>query len=989
MRTFVSSTSSYAINYPSIMKRTNAITRRFPFGLMAVVAFACLSVAIRAQGGWEHYYGGAAEDYGEALVQTRDHGFLIAGYSESFGDDNDLDVYLLRTDVDGQVIWMKVVDEGWVEHAFDLIHAPDGGYVVVGDIVPDAATLPDMYMLKIDERGDVLWSRQFGGPGAEQAFAVTATPDGGYLLAGRTNSFGSGQYDVYVVKTDAEGNFEWDQVYGGVDDEVANDVILHNGGYALACVRYESGNPSPDAWLLLLDGDGALVQDYVIGTPAEREEALGLAPTPDGGLILTGLWGNNSDAFLLKTDAAGNEEWMETYGAGLAEIGRAVQTLPDGGFVVTGTAEVDAFDADIYLFRTDATGQLLWEKHIGRNTHWDEAADLVLTYDGGVALAGVNSLAAVFINDVTLVKADLQGRVQTNYFVGQVFFDKNQDCNLDDGEPGLQTWILKAVNDQGQVVYASTDAEGRYAMRLEMGQYDLLLVQRNGYWSPCIDTFHNVQVTEDYDTLFFDFPVHRLYDCPALQVDVSTAFVESCASNTWVVGYCNEGPTDAADAYVDVVLSPGLTYEGASISPAFAQDSLLRFELGAVASGQCGRFTISAFADCALVPQQAVAVRAHIYPDSICLPANAAWDESSIRVRGWCDADSVRFLIENTGAGDVLQPLEYIVIEDVILRDEATHQLESQSSMIRSFPRNGATWRLIAQQSPAHPGSSYPTVAVEGCVDLGTPFTTGIVTQFPEDENDLFRAVDVQENVSAADEVPLLRGYPKGYGDSMYVTKTTQLDYLIRFVYDGPDTVTRVVIRDTLSPWLAPETIEKGAASHPYEISVYDRGVVKIVIEDIILASSSPGSELPGGGFVQFRISQKPDNAPGTHIYNRAVAYVGYEAPQPTQQTLHIVQGEAFADFLQVTSVWEPAWPELEVEVWPNPFARLCTIRVEGDVSLPLSWQLCDLRGRPLQAGTFEGSQAQIDGVPLPKGMYLLRVEADGKTVYVARLVVQ
>ncbi|RMD76329.1 MAG: hypothetical protein D6818_00400, partial [Bacteroidetes bacterium] len=182
---------------------------------MGVVAFVCLSLALQAQGGWELYYGGTAEDYGEAVVQTRDHGFLIAGYSESFGDDNDLDVYLIRTDVDGEVVWMKVVDEGWVEHAFDIVAAPDGGYVVVGDIVPDAATPSDMYMLKVDERGEVLWSRQFGGAGTDQAFAVTVAPDGGYLLAGRSNSFGTGQDDIYIVKTDAEGNFQWDQVFGG------------------------------------------------------------------------------------------------------------------------------------------------------------------------------------------------------------------------------------------------------------------------------------------------------------------------------------------------------------------------------------------------------------------------------------------------------------------------------------------------------------------------------------------------------------------------------------------------------------------------------------------------------------------------------------------------------------------------------------------------------------------------------------------------------
>ncbi len=987
LRTFVSSSNSNGSTCLSIMKRTNAITGLSPFSLIGVVAFVCLSLTMQAQGGWELYYGGSAEDYGEAVVQTRDHGFLIAGYSESFGDDNDLDVYLIRTDVDGEVVWMKVVDEGWVEHAFDLVAAPDGGYIVVGDIAATPGQSPDMYMLKVDDRGNVLWSRQFGGAGADQAFAVTQTPDGGYLLAGRSNSFGSGQDDIYLVKTDAEGNFEWDQVYGGDDDEVANDVVMHNGGYAIAGVRYEPGNPSPDAWVLLLDAEGALINDYVIGTPAEREEALGLAPTADGGLIITGLWGNNSDAFLLKTDADGNEEWMETYGAGLAEVGRAVRQLDDGGYVVAGTGEVNAFDADIYLFRTDADGQLLWDKYIGRNTHWDEGADLTLTADGGVAIAGVNSLAAVFINDVSLVKADLQGRVKTNYFVGQVFFDKNQDCTLDSGEPGLNGWILKAIGSDGSV-YASSDADGRYAMRLDMGQYDLVLVPKNAYWSACIDTFHNVQVTEAYDTLTFDFPVHEAVSCPAMQVDVSAGAAVVCASNTWVVSYCNEGPVDADNVRVDVVLGRGLTFESASIAPALVQDSLVRFELGPVASGDCGRFTLDAFMDCDAMVGQVAEVRAHIVPDSICLPANPAWSGASIRVTGRCDADSVRFTIENAGAGNPVQPLKYIVIEDVILRNQETHQTASGQAMTVSLPRNGATWRLVAEQAPHHPGRSYPTVAVEGCVAAGTPFTTGVVTQFPEDENDLFEAIDVQESVSAVTDAPLLRGYPKGYGDSMYVTSTTQIDYLVRFENTSEDTVTRVVIRDTLSPWLLPETVEKGASSHPYELQVYDRGIVKIVIEDVILASSSSGSGT-SGGFVQFRISQKPDNAPGTHIYNRAVAYVGYDAPAPTEQTLHIVEGTTLTDFLVVTGVFGPTLPDVEVRVWPNPFADAFVLEVAGAEETALQWQLSDVTGRPLRSGRFEQGHARITGLHLPKGIYILTIRSNESIVYTAKVVAQ
>ncbi len=969
------------------MKKTHAITKHLPLTLAMVVAFACLSGLLVAQGGWELYYGGSAEDYAEGIVQTRDHGFIIAGYSESFGTDNDLDVYLIRTDVDGEIIWMKVIDEGWIEHAFDIIHATDGGYIVVGDITTNALTPSDMYMLKIDEGGNVLWTRQFGGNGAEQAFAITATPDGGYLLVGRSDSFSNGEDDIYIVKTDAAGNFQWDQVYGDDDDEIANDVIAHNGGFAIAAAQYVPGDPSPNAWLLLLDANGQLIQDFIYGAPNVREEALGIAPTPDGGLIITGLWGNNSDAFLLKTDANGNQQWIETYGGAFAEIGRSVHQLESGDFVVVGTAEVNAFDADIYLFRTSSSGQLLWERHIGRNTHWDEGSDAILTADGSIAIAGINSLAAVFINDVTLVKADLQGNVRTNYFLGNVFFDTNQDCNLDPNERGLEDWILKATGPNG-TFYASTDAQGNYSMRLEMGTYNLVLVPRNPYWSSCVDTFHNIHVTADYDSLFFDFAVHKQVACPALQVDVSTAAAVSCQTNTWAISYCNQGPTDALNARIELILSKALTFETASVPPTLIQDSLIVFELGTIPAGDCGRLTMDAFLDCTVQPQQAVSVWAHIYPDSICLPANPAWDGASIRVSGQCTTDSVRFTIENVGSGDASQPLRYIVIEDVILRSDESHQMQSGQSMTRAFARNGATWRIVAQQSPFHPGNSYPTVAVEGCADAGMPFSTGMVTQYPEDEKDIFQAIDVQESVSQIQDAPLLRGYPKGYGDSMFITQTTDIDYVVRFVNNGSDTVTRIVIRDTLSPWLSVESIEKGASSHPYDLIVYDQGIVKIVIEDIILASNGSGSGT-SGGFVQFRISQKPANPSGTHIYNRAVAYVGYEPPQETPTTLHIVEGGELTDFLVITSTSQPNLPGLKVHLWPNPFRATCEVKLEGAPWQQAQWEVTDLTGRTLLQGRFVNGQTKVNATHLPKGMYLFRIYANGNTWYTAKMIAQ
>ena len=228
-----------------------------------------------------------------------------------------------------------------------------------------------------------------------------------------------------------------------------------------------------------------------------------------------------------------------------------------------------------------------------------------------------------------------------------------------------------------------------------------------------------------------------------------------------------------------------------------------------------------------------------ILPDSICIEPMMNWDEASVDVDGYCDSDSVRFIIRNDGAGNMGEVLEFIIIEDHVMEFQGPQEflLEAEQDTIISRGANGTSYRIIAEQSPGHPGSSYPTVAVEGC-STGSNFSTGFTTELQEDENDPFISIDVQEAISSTTDYTFLRGYPKGYledGENQ-IPANTSLEYHIYFENSGTDTLQRLVIRDTLPNGLDLGTIVPGASSHPYEFEAYSSGVLKFTFNDLALS---------------------------------------------------------------------------------------------------------------------------------------------------------
>jgi hypothetical protein len=310
------------------------------FLLSAVLSMSftiLLSTPVMASEMWQQNYGGPNDDRAYSMVQTSDGGLALAGFTMSYGAGL-LDFYLIKTDGSGNLSWNQTYGGAGSEVANSLVQTSDGGYALAGATESFGAGGSDFWLVKTDTNGNMMWNQTYGGTDFDGAQSVVQTSDGGFALAGRTDSFGAGHYDFWLVKTDANGNMIWNKTYGGTD----------------------------------------------------HDEATSLMQTSDEGYVLAGSANSfdNGGVWLVKTDVSGNMIWNKTYGQQIDKKAQSVIETSDGGYALTGTGGY------VWLIKTNGNGDILfYQTYAG--TQWyegytqvDNAYCLVQTSNGDYALAG-------------------------------------------------------------------------------------------------------------------------------------------------------------------------------------------------------------------------------------------------------------------------------------------------------------------------------------------------------------------------------------------------------------------------------------------------------------------------------------------------------------------------------------------------------------------------------------------------------------------------
>jgi Secretion system C-terminal sorting domain len=543
------------------------------------------------------------------------------------------------------------------------------------------------------------------------------------------------------------------------------------------------------------------------------------------------------------------------------------------------------------------------------------------------------------------------------------------------------------------------DSLGNYTIAVDSGTYDLNLRGIPAMWSACSD---NISFNTDFEYKYaprsFGLrPTTAL--CPQLDVNVSTPYIRACSTSIYRVRYCNNGSATAQNTYVTLQLDSLLNFQNATIPSQLVGKRLYRFDIGSVAVGKCGGFDVRIAPDCGanVKEGQTLCVKAHIYPDAPCF-TSPNWSGASLKVEASCDADSLRFSVQNIGTPSSGSTISSIVIVDdvVFLRVP----INTNTGLPQALPtldiNNGYTYRVIVPQVPNHPGISRPTLAVEGCrKNSTTPISLGKVNEFPEDDFDPFVDKECQVLRGAASVNNELNALPVGYQNLHKIEPTDEIEYQINFRNRTADTAFTVAVRDTLSAFLDPLSVELGASSHPYRFQMFGGNLMKFTFDNINLPPNGATDKDESAGFVKFRVKLKSTIPNGTRILNAANISTNFGIDAITNETFHTI-GQSF---VLTATIDPPTTSNVRVKVYPNPFSDKATFEIEQKnvppvltgqaISITSNFSLYDATGRLVRSEKMSNGRLEFERQNLPVGFYVFKIEDNGKLLGSGKLIIK
>ena len=207
---------------------------------------------------WDSNFGGTGWDETYSIIQTKDEGFIAIGCVWSKGAGRG-DVRVAKLNKRGNLVWDKTFGGRENDEAYSIIQTEDRGYAVAGFTVLEETGDRDILVIKLDKEGNKVWDRAFGGTSEDWANSIIQTKDGGYMVAGWTSSMGAGKTDVWIVKLDKRGDLIWDKTFGGSENDEAHSIIqTDDGGYAVVGWTKSKGAGNSDVWIIKLDENGNL-----------------------------------------------------------------------------------------------------------------------------------------------------------------------------------------------------------------------------------------------------------------------------------------------------------------------------------------------------------------------------------------------------------------------------------------------------------------------------------------------------------------------------------------------------------------------------------------------------------------------------------------------------------------------------------------------------------------------------------------------------------
>ncbi|MBU4348761.1 hypothetical protein KJ599_00380 [bacterium] len=311
---------------------------------------------------WDEVFGENGPDIANSIIRTKDGGYAVAGFIWTIYAGRQ-DIWIIKLDENGNKEWDKTFDKDENDVAYSIIQTEDGGYAIAASTGFKLWGEANCWVIKLDAKGNIEWENSFGGTGWDEIYSIIQTKDGSFVTTGCVWSKGAGRGDVYVAKLNKRGDLVWDKTFGGSENDEAHSIIqTEDKGYAVAGFTVLEDTGDRDIWVIKLDKDGNKVWDKTLGGASE-DWANSIIQTKDGGYMVAGwtssMGAGKTDVWIVKLDKRGDLIWDKTFGGSENDEAHSIIQTEDGGHAIAGwTKSKGAGNSDVWVLKLDENGNL-------------------------------------------------------------------------------------------------------------------------------------------------------------------------------------------------------------------------------------------------------------------------------------------------------------------------------------------------------------------------------------------------------------------------------------------------------------------------------------------------------------------------------------------------------------------------------------------------------------------------------------------------------
>jgi len=863
----------------------------------------------------------------------------------------------------------------------------DGKIIVVGSFSSFNGTIANN-IIRLNPDGSVDGTFNSGTGSNYAISSIAIQTDGKIYIGGFFTTYNSASINR-IARLNQDGTLDATFNVGtGTDQEVAVITIQKDGKILLggSFTNYKSTLRNR---IIRVNSDGTVDNTFSIGAGANGTIQV-ITLQEDGNILIGGYFTSYNGIAKnyitrLLTNGSIDPSFNSDSGFDLAAL--SIYVMPDTKILVGGS-----FNSYQKKFSSKMLMRLMSDGTVDHTFHMTSSSSgtiysIDLDNSGRIAIGGdFDQVQEYSFNNIAMLNGE-PTYFYKNKIRGNIYIDENNDCKIQNTEPALPSMIVKANS-----FYGGTDANGKYQVIVDTGSFTYNVTQE---FNEITSLLYNPQCSTNYsinlkgsliDTNNNDF-ANNYNPCHLLQVNIQNNRMRRCFRGNTYVNYINYGYQTATNSQLKIIYPQFVIPISSDPMWSSIEDSMLIYELGDLPGGFNGSIILVDSVACGLEEIRGLTqcIKAYITPTSDCKNESSSWDKSSMQVIGNCIVGKANFSIINDGSGDMADSLDYRVFVNDTLIFKGKYKLKSKDSLTITYPGNGESIRLEADQHPLHPGHSKPRATIDNCGEWNIKYQ-GLVLNSPQDDMDPENTITCNTIVDSYDPNEKV-ALPKGVGLQHKLIPGEEIEYTIHFQNTGTDTAYIVKVIDTLDFSIDPTSFIPGVSSHPYQLTISgkDKAVLSFNFTNINLPDSNQNS-LKSSGLVSFRIKTNKNATIGTVLKNKAYIYFDYNDAVITNETFHVLDSEIEQDLSKgqlvqvgkITLGIQTNKTKSTINIYPNPNEGSFTIELPQNTTNG-QLRIVSLIGRTELTKNFNSNLTQVVNVPeLKPGTYIYEIDVNG-----------